>query len=89
MANRLFQNFGKENVGEFTIANFSYFGNLEFGWVKCWRMMFILPNSPKLFPAKVLRCTVSRYYNKSAIPFVKFCSTLARSQYEDINICVV
>ena len=24
--------------------------NLEFGWVKYWRMAFILPNSPKLSP---------------------------------------
>ena len=34
MANQSFQSFGEENVGEFTIANISYFSNQEFGWVK-------------------------------------------------------
>ena len=38
----------RTNVGKFTIANISYLVNLEFGLVKYWQMMFILPNSPKV-----------------------------------------
>ena len=52
LANRLFQSFGKENVGEFTIANISYFSNPEFSWVKYWQMMLISPNSSKFSPPK-------------------------------------
>ena len=58
MVNRSFQSFGKENTGEFTIANINYFSNLEFGWVKYWQITFILPNSPKISPTKILRYTV-------------------------------
>ena len=32
--------------------------NLEFGWVKYWRMTFLSPNSPKFSPARILRYTV-------------------------------
>ena len=35
-ANQSVQSFGKKNVDEFTIANISYFSDLEFGWVKYW-----------------------------------------------------
>ena len=61
MANRLFQIFGEENVGEFTIANISHFNILEIGWVKYWRMIFILLNSLKFSPAKILRHTIYPY----------------------------
>ena len=38
LVNQLFQSFGEENVGKFTIANISYgtLVNLEFSWVKYW-----------------------------------------------------
>ena len=45
IANR-FRILARENFGEFTIANV----NLEFGWVKHWRMAFGSPNSPKFPP---------------------------------------
>ena len=61
MVNQSFQSFGEENIGEFTIANVSYF--MEFGWViiKYWRMTFVSPNSPKFSPAKILCYTVQVY----------------------------
>ena len=43
--------FGEENVGKFTIATLV---NLEFGWVKYWRLEGVLPNLPKISPAKIL-----------------------------------
>ena len=46
LANRSFQSFGEEIVGDFTIATLV---NLEFGWVKYWQLTFISPNWPK-FP---------------------------------------
>ena len=51
-----FRAFGEENVGEFTVANSSYFfSNLEFGWVKYWQMMC---KFAKFSPATILRYTV-------------------------------
>ena len=35
--------FGKENVGEFTIAKLATLVNLEFGWV-IWQMVLVSPN---------------------------------------------
>ena len=59
LANRSFQSFGEENVGEFTATYIlATLVNLEFGWVKYWRMTFLLPNSPKFFPARILHYTV-------------------------------
>ena len=55
LANQSFWSFGKEDVGEFTIATLV---NLEFGRVKYWRMTFILPNSLKSSPPKLLHYTV-------------------------------
>ena len=40
-----------------TLANQSL-ANLEFGWVKYWRMMYSSPNSPKFSPARILRYMV-------------------------------
>ena len=62
LANRSFQSFGEENFGEFTIANISSLVNLEFGRVKYWRMMFVLPNLLKVFPATILGYTVVGIY---------------------------
>ena len=51
LADQSFQNFGKENVGEFTVANISCFSDLEFGWAN-----YILANDvcftkfTKVFP---------------------------------------
>ena len=55
-----FRVFGEENVGEFTVAiiTVATFSNLEFGWVKYWRMMCISPNLPKFSPATILHYTV-------------------------------
>ena len=52
LANRSFQSFGVENVGEFTIANIATLVNLEFGGVKYWRMVFGSPNPPIFSSAK-------------------------------------
>ena len=61
LANRSLQSFGKENVGEYlqqlTLATLV---NLEFGWVKYWRMVFAPPNSPKFSPAKI--CAIQYSY---------------------------
>ena len=58
LANRSFQTFGEENVSELLIILLATLANLEFGWVKYWRMMYSSPNSPKFSPARVLRYTV-------------------------------
>ena len=54
----------RENVGEFTIATLV---NLEFGWVKYWRMVLCSPNPPKFSPAKMLHYTVACIKNFKAI----------------------
>ena len=61
LANRSFQTFGDENVGELLIILLATLANLEFGWVKYWRMMYSSPNSPKFSPARILRYTVYCY----------------------------
>ena len=33
LTNRSFQSFGEESFGKLTIANISYFSNLEFSWL--------------------------------------------------------
>ena len=60
LVNQLFQSFGEENVGKFTIANISYgtLVNLEFTWVKYWLMAFVSPNLPRFSSAKILHYTV-------------------------------
>ena len=60
MANQSFQTFGEENVGELLIILLATLANLEFSWVKYWRMMYSSPNSPKFSPARILRYTVSK-----------------------------
>ena len=41
--------------------------NLEFGWVKYWRMAFVLLNSLKFSPTKILHYTVLFWVNPSAM----------------------
>ena len=60
LANQSFQSFGEENVGEFTIANISYFSES-----RIWLLGKILANgfcvakfAPKFSSAKILRYTV-------------------------------
>ena len=62
LANRSFQTFGEENVGELLMILSATLANLEFGWVKYWRMMYSSPNSPKFSPARILRYTVYPLY---------------------------
>ena len=54
LANRSFQIFGEENVGKLLIILLAILANLEFGWVKYWRMMYSSPNLPKFSPARIL-----------------------------------
>ena len=53
-----FMSFCEENVGEFTIANISYFSELRIWLGKILQMAFILPNSLWFSPARILRYTV-------------------------------
>ena len=41
----------RQDVGDFTIANISYISNVEFGWVKYWRMAFG-SSVAKVFPCQ-------------------------------------
>ena len=49
----------RENVGEFTTTYIINVVNLEFGWVKYWRMASHSPNLPKFSRAKIFSYTVS------------------------------
>ena len=60
MANRSFQSFGKENIGEFTKLKSLTFSYLEFGFVKYWRMTFVSPNLP-VSPLEILHYSFSIY----------------------------
>ena len=72
MANRSFQILGKENVGKFTNANIGYFSDSGI-WLgfffKYWQMIFVLPNSPKFSPARILYYMV---YNSQLIKTVSY-----------------
>ena len=58
LANRLFQSFGEEIVGEFTIANISCFSESGFWLDKTLANVVSFPNSPKFSPARILHYTI-------------------------------
>ena len=63
--NQSFQSFGEENVGKFTIANISYFSNLEFG--------------SKFCPAKILHYKVYDFSRVGRLQYISWIITVCRS----------
>ena len=62
--NRSFQSFGKENVGKFTIANFSYFSNL--GKILANDVHFA--KLTKIFSHQNLHDTIATYFCSGIMP---------------------